>query len=410
MTPREAAPLPAPGQPRGGTIVAFHLAETGGPSRSLEAELGWLAELGPLEVVVPGEGRVARDFGRLGQVTELDYEALTIPRGPMRLLRTLARLAREVRAFRAHLRAVRPDLAVIVTTTLPAQLLAARLERVPTILYVGELVRGPAVRPGGPLKRAFGAALIAFTGRLAGAVIACSETVARQFRGRARGRVTTIYPPIRDPLADGDRDGFRRRTGIGPGAASVATIGNLSSGRGQDVLIRALPRILDEIPDARCVIAGLPLPREQDVAYGEELLGLAERLGVGERVEFAGFVDELADVLAAADVVVNPARAGESFGRVACEALVAGRPVVATRVGAVPEVLRDGETALLVPPDDPAALAEAVERVLRDPGLAARMARRGREDVLTRFGAGRSMERFRSVVRAVAPGWAPSAR
>jgi glycosyltransferase involved in cell wall biosynthesis len=410
VTAQSAASSAHPGASRGGTIAVFHLAETAGPSRSLEAELGWLAGSGSLEVVVPGRGRVARDFARLGTVTTLDYEALTIPRGPVRLVRTLGRLLREMRAFRAHLRIVRPDLAVIVTATLPAQLIAARLERVPTIVYVGELVHGPSVRPGGVLKRAFGAVLIALTGRLATAVIACSDTVARQFGRRARDRVTTIYPPIPDAFAGGDGDGFRRRNGIAPDDTCVVAIGNITSGRGQDVLIRALPLIRGGARSVHCVIVGAPFPRDQDIGYGDELARLADELGVGEQVIFAGFVDELADALAAADVVVNPARSSESFGRVACEALVAGRPVVATRVGAIPEVLRDGETALLVSPDDPSALAAAIERILGDPELASRLARSGREDVLKRFSPRSSLERFSSVARAAAPGLARAAR
>ena len=107
-------------------------------------------------------------------------------------------------------------------------------------------------------------------------------------------------------------------------------------------------------------------------------------------------------MLAAADVVVNPRRSGEAFGRVACEALVAGRPVVAMREGAVPEVLRDGETALLVAPGDSAALAGAAVRLLDDPTSRERLVAEGRRDVLRRFAPERSLAEFSRVVEEVA--------
>ena len=108
--------------------------------------------------------------------------------------------------------------------------------------------------------------------------------------------------------------------------------------------------------------------------------------------------------------MVNPARDPEAFGRVPCEALAASRPVVATSVGATPEVLRDGETALVVPPDDPGALAVAIESLLLDPERARSLAEAGRRDVLERFAPERSLATFTRLVfeltdrdRATAP-------
>jgi glycosyltransferase involved in cell wall biosynthesis len=100
---------------------------------------------------------------------------------------------------------------------------------------------------------------------------------------------------------------------------------------------------------------------------------------------------------------------GEAFGRVACEALVAGRPVVAMREGAVPEVLRDGETALLVSPGDPEAIADAVLRLVREPELASRLVAEGRRDVTRRFSPERSLAEFKRVVTEVAGARGPVA-
>ena len=131
---------------------------------------------------------------------------------------------------------------------------------------------------------------------------------------------------------------------------------------------------------ARCVIAGDPFPRPQDVAYRERLLALIAELELEDSVVVAGHVEDVGDVYAAADVIVNPARFNEPFGRVPFEAAVAGKPAVVTRVGAIPELLRDERSALIVEPEEPYALALAVIRVARRARAARRAGRRRPRD------------------------------
>jgi glycosyltransferase involved in cell wall biosynthesis len=380
------------------TTVVFHLSETSGPFRDLELELDWIAEAEALEVIVPGPGEVADAFGPPARVTTLSYSATTAPKGPVGLARAARRLAGEARVFRAHLREGRPDLVVVATTTLPAAVAAARLERIPTLVYAAE------IWPGGRSVRARGAAVaIAVQRSLASSIVACSATVARQFE-RGDAPVPIVYPPITDEFSAGDGPGFRTRHGIPQEGPCIVSVGNITHGRGQDVLIRALPLIRDAFPAARCAIVGSALPRAKDVAFRGRLPALAHELDVANAVTLTGFADRVADAYAAADVVVNPARVPESFGRAACEALVAESPVVATGVGAVPEVLRDGETAILVPPEDPRSLAEAVVGLLRDRAASEWLASSGRREVLERFAPERSRAAMRRVIEGVAGG------
>jgi glycosyltransferase involved in cell wall biosynthesis len=148
------------------------------------------------------------------------------------------------------------------------------------------------------------------------------------------------------------------------------------------------------------VIVGVPHQRAADLEFASELRSLAESLAVADAVVFAGAVEAaaMADVYAAADVVVNPARCAESFGRVAPEALVAGRPVVASRVGGIPEAIRHDVDGLLVSADDPTALAGATIRLLEDPHLCARLVARGRERVLEKFSSERALDSWRRVI------------
>ena len=381
------------------TLAVLHLAEPSGPSTDLAAHLGPLAERDALEVVVPGPGRVASSFRRLAPVTELPYTALTTPRGPVVLAAQVRRLVGEVGTFRRHIRATRPDVVVVATTALPAVPIAARLEDVPALVYAAEVLTGPASRRSRPAAAA-GRLLLSVNGRLAAKVVACSRAVAGQFGPGVD--VATIYPPIDDAYSGGDPKAFRAAHGIEPEQPCVVTVGNITRGRGQDLVIRALARVREAVPSARCAIVGSPFPRRQDLAFEAELRRIAAEAGLADEVVFTGFCDRIADAYAAADVVVNPARFPEPFGRAACEALIARCPVVAARVGAIPEVLRDGETALLAPPEDADALASGVVRLLADPDLAARIAAAGRRDVLERFGGDRSSAAFRRAVEVAA--------
>jgi glycosyltransferase involved in cell wall biosynthesis len=230
---------------------------------------------------------------------------------------------------------------------------------------------------------------------LASAVVVPTRTVADAVPGRTP--TVVAHPSIDPSLAGGDRTVLRRAIGATEGTPVLATLGNLVHARGPDVAIRALALLRERHPDARLLLAGEPHPRRRDRAFAASLHPLARRLGVGDAVHLCGLQDP-GDLLAAADVFVNPARFAETFGRAAMEALVAGKPVVSTSVGAVPEVLHDGRDALLVPKDDPGALAAAIERLLTDRALADALVEAGRTRVLTTFTEARQLECFEEAI------------
>jgi glycosyltransferase involved in cell wall biosynthesis len=304
-----------------------------------------------------------------------------------------------VRMFRGELRRRRPDLVIAVTTVLPSLLVAARLEGVPTVVYAAEVYTQPW--KAAPLLRAWGALLATGTALLADGVVCCSELVARQFPRWTGTSLSVAYPPVGAEYEGGDRDSARSRHGVDAADPCIAVVGSVSRGRGQDVALRALARLLERFPGARLLIVGAPHKRAADLTFADELRALAAELGIEDAVVFTGTTEAMADLYAAADVVVNPARFAEPFGRVAPEALVAGRPVVATRVGAIPEVLREGVDGLLVDPDDPEALATAVARLLDDPSLADRLVDSGRRRALERFGYDQDLLAWQAVVEPV---------
>src|SRR5207244_12000408 len=155
--------------------------------------------------------------------------------------------------------------------------------------------------------------------------------------------------------------------------------------KGYDVLLHAL----SALPDAALVLVG-------DGPERRALEALASSLGLDERVLFAGWQAQPRRYLTTVDVFALPSRF-EGFPLAVVEAMLAELPVVASDVGSVPEAVREGETGLLVPPDDPARLAAALRRLPAEPPLRLRLGEQGRALALERFTAAamaRSFERL----------------
>lgn len=380
-------------------LAIMHLAEVSGPSRSLERELTWLSSEGPVEVLIPGPGPLEEQWRRIGEIRPAGYLTLTAPAGPLGALRALRAIAAQARAVRRSLRGSRPDLVLVSSALLPGALLAARLSGVPVLLYAGEILDEPRLDRAG--RRRAGRALVRLGSRSASAVVACSKRAADQYERRGAPRVRVIYPPVDDRYADGDGPAFRDAHSIGQDARMVLAVGSITEGRGQDVLIRAMVEVRKQFPEAICVIAGAPHPRLVDRDFLAEISDLAAAVLPMDSVRLAGHLERTEDAYAAADLVVNPARY-EAFGRVAFEAMQAGCPVVSTHVGGAAELLGDGREALLVPPADQSALADAISRVLSDPELAKRLAENGATVVRDRLDPGRALASFQQAVTEIA--------
>ena len=173
----------------------------------------------------------------------------------------------------------------------------------------------------------------------------------------------------------GARSAARARYQIADGACLLVVVGALEERKGHAVLLEALAILAN--PRVLVLCAGEGSARAV-------LEARCAALGLDATVRFLGRVDDVASVLAAADVMVMPSRQ-EGLGVAALEAMAVGLPVIASRVGGLPEAVKDGETGLLVPTGDPAALAAAIGRLAADPMLAHRLGAQGATRVRTRF-------------------------
>jgi glycosyltransferase involved in cell wall biosynthesis len=225
--------------------------------------------------------------------------------------------------------------------------------------------------------------------RRARRLIAISDAV-REFLIRAghdREKLVTV-PYGLDEVPAAPSELTPEAAGIPPGVPLLLAVGRLIAQKDHATLLRAFATARESHPEARLAILGSgPLEGETRALAGE--LGLADAVTLPGRLE-------IRDWLERADVFVHSSR-WEGFGIVLLEAMLAGLPVVATRVSAVPEVVADGETGLLVEAGDADAFAAALDRLLADPAEARRLGEAGRARALAEFSVARMSERTRAV-------------
>lgn len=235
------------------------------------------------------------------------------------------------------------------------------------------------------LKRWVYGAILRLTLPLVDRIICVSDATRRDVLAgcpEAAARTITVCNGVDlasfDRESDGDK--MRREWCLDKGPV-LLTVARLTEQKGHRYLIEALPGLLSEWPTLVCLFVG-------EGECRETLRALAREKGVEQSCRFVGSRDEVIDWYAVADVVVLPSLS-EGFPFVVLEALAMSRPVVATRVNGVPEIIEGDKTGLLVPPRDPEALEGAIRRILHDPAWAAQMGRAGRARVAARFTVGR---------------------
>jgi glycosyltransferase involved in cell wall biosynthesis len=226
---------------------------------------------------------------------------------------------------------------------------------------------------------------------LASAVVSVSNAVQDSLAGLGipPERRHVIYNGISVAPPSIDRASARVQFGINDAEFAVAYTGRLAWEKGVDLL-----------PQVTCHAIALGLPMRLLIAGDGPLRSTLEAtfraLQVDRHVSFLGFVQDPLPVLIASDAAVLPSRS-EAFPLAALEALLMGTPLVACRVGGLPEVATAGESALMVPPEDPLAMATALARLHSDRGLAERLRDRGRERAAA-FTRDRMIEQYEQLI------------
>jgi glycosyltransferase involved in cell wall biosynthesis len=229
--------------------------------------------------------------------------------------------------------------------------------------------------------------------RRAGRVIAITEAL-RRFNveqvGLPENKVEVVHYGL-----DGQPPAWARNEPVllPDGARVLLAVCRLTAQKGVDVAVRALAEVRRGYPDAVLVVLG-------EGPEHAALDALASDLAIGDAVFLPGRAGDVAEWLERAEVVVHPVR-WEGFGLALLEAMLAERPLVASAVSSVPEIVVDGATGLLVPPNDPPALAGAISRVLADRELARSFGTAGRDRARAEFSVDRMAARTLAVYERV---------
>lgn len=283
-------------------------------------------------------------------------------------------------------RLIRKDRIALVHAHLPSSGILARLFAPVPVVYTEHNLAGSYRQPTGTLNR--------LTYRRQEAVTAVSQAVADSVTGFGGPTPSVVPNGVSVHVGAEEVRAVRDQLGIGPDLPLIVHVGNIRPHKGHFNLVAAAELLARKHPDFLIVSAG----GEKNKGDLEQVRRQARVTGVANRVRFLGRVEDARPLLAAADVVVNPADV-EGLPLVLLEALSLGRPVVATNVGGVDSIIRDGETGSLVPAGDPAALATALAEAIADREESSRWGKAGAELVGKEFGVDQMVTAFEDIYR-----------
>jgi glycosyltransferase involved in cell wall biosynthesis len=353
------------GQPKRILFVST-VADLYGGERSLLDVVQHMSPAWQPRFVVPGPGRFEQALRERGYAVDELVIPPGIGRGELWELPAVLRLARLIRRTRADLVHLNLHFAWPVASA------ACLLAHVPLVIHVRNMLSGRR----GRLER--------WLFQRAAAVICISEAVKQRL---VESRLVSSARPARIRLIPdgrvlaryqtGDGRRVRRELGIPQDVPLVGMVARLEPMKGQDLFLRAAITVAERVPEARFLVVGDTMGGLH-ADYVRQLADLARHPALAGRVGFAGFRDDVPDVLAALDCFVHPSRRG-AFVSVLIEAMAAGVPIVASDVDGIPECVGRTGAAELVAELDPGRFADAVCRVIVEGERAAAMRAMGRE-------------------------------
>lgn len=192
-----------------------------------------------------------------------------------------------------------------------------------------------------------------------------------------------INPEVIESVEAKDRTTLQKELDISERRINIIVLGQLYRPKGVHFLVEALGKIVGKFPDVRLYVVGNHIIEEYR-AYKDELLALIERHRLREKVVFTGWRRDALEITSLMDILVHPSLT-EGFGRAVLEAMALGKPVVATKVGGLREIIKDGENGFLVDLEDPQAIADRLSQLLADRALRDRFGREAKKTVFSDY-------------------------
>ena len=337
-------------------------------------------------LLCPTEGRLANEIKAEG-IPCLPLPAVTVrfATRPDRMLRAVVPFWKAIVALRKLLLELRPDLVHANTIRSGiASTIATSGTAIPVIWHVHDIL------PEHVLSR--GVRALARASRRT-QIVAVSHAAAREFCGNLDfgGRVRTIHNGTdlrKFPVKSDRKPALREELGIPADAFLVCAVGQICARKGLRELVEAFRLIQQRAPQMHLAVVGRAVFKHEQ-AYLESLVTAVRDSGCGERIHLTGELRDVSAILQAADLLVLNSRQ-EPFGLVLIEAMSSGTPVLATRVGGIPEIVSEPENGWLVEPDDTAGLARKLIELSSNRGMLEQAAHIGRTVKCPQF----SMERF----------------
>jgi hypothetical protein len=354
----------------GPVLMAVHSAKPAGAQLVALGQAETLAATHELVIAV-GHGELRPRFAALGDVVRPSTRLPIWGASPQRWALEVGRAVPDAVRLASLIRGRGVSAVVVNSSILIAPVLAARLAGVPVIVHIQEAPKSPAVRR-----------LLRFHGAMADTVVAISPGIADAL-GETRAHV--LLNPVGIPVPSA----FSPPAPRAPGAPlRLVVVGTVDRHKRQDLAIAALSQLVADGHDATLELIG----GEADPTYSADLRTQAASAGVTERIAFSGQRSDVAERVTAADILLLPA--GEVTPLVLMEAMALGTPVIAARMGSIPDVV--GDTGLLIPPDDPTSMASAITSLASDPTLATALATSARTRVETHYDQRRSHTNLRT--------------
>jgi glycosyltransferase involved in cell wall biosynthesis len=338
--------------------------------------------------------------------TTLDQMRVGSPMDWVRAINVLRTLRSSIRRTHALIDAVMPDIVHLNSVVLAPSAMALRSRQEPWVWHVREA----------PVRGTFGLrtrALRSALGRWPDETLFISDADRRAWLTDTGGVI--VHNFVDHQLFDPVGPSVRQDLGIYEDAPVIVFLGGISQVKGVMPLLDALAILRDEFPGLRCIMPGAVyeqsrsliaraartlLPLVGRATWSQQFARRLHRHSLEETCVLLPFRPAVAQVLRAADVVVFPALRAH-FPRPAVEAAALGKPVVASRLPGIDEIVIDGETGLLAPAGDAAALAREIRRLLLDPGLSRKLGESARQHALERFDATRQVRLITEVYERV---------
>lgn len=348
-------------------------------------------------VVLPQEGPLKQRIADLSIPVEIVPSIrawLTRRAGIMRLLHHIGLVPFLVRSVwtltklirRYHIELVHTNSLVVIDGAL-----AARLSGISHVWHAREMLIHKS-----PHNFLFGPrSALSLVNRLADRVIAISNAVRLCFEQVGDdSKIMVVYNPIDIKIFKkfGAEGSIRWGLNIPQGVPLVGEIANIRPAKGYEDLVVAGALVRQSIPNVRfMMVGGAPY-----AFYKKRITMLINDYGLGDCFVFTGFRPDVPEIISTLDLLVLPSHY-EPFGRVLVEAMAAGKPVIGTNVGGIPEIIEDGVTGLLVPSHSPDKLAEAIITILQNPSLARQMGEAGRRRARERFSVEQHVAKIQEV-------------